>query len=139
MPEETMEAPKAPLDKTGILAFTAKAGKIHEVKAFGGVIKVKEWTATERDAFESSLVTGKGKTQRVSTANIRAKMFVRAVVDDAGARIFTDEDAFNVGQLPAAEVDKVYTVIQNVNSFSDDDIEELSGNSGADHSDSGQS
>lgn len=139
VPTEAPVDVTVPLDKTGILAFRTQAGKIHPVKAFNGELFVKEWTSAERDAFEASLVVGKGKAQKVSTANIRAKMFVRAVVNAKGERLFGDEDAGAVGQLPAAEVDRVYTVIQKVNSFSDEDIEELAGNSDSGPSASGQS
>jgi hypothetical protein len=118
--------------KESILAFRQKSGKIHEVQAFNGIVYFKEWTSGERDNFESSLVIGKGKSQRVSTNNIRAKMFVRSVCDKDGKLIFTDEEASDVGLLPAAEVDKVYAAIQKVNSVSDDDVEELAGNSNSD-------
>lgn len=114
--------------KDGILAFRQKAGAIHSVSAFGGIVYFKEWTSEERDKFEASLITGRGKAQRVSTANIRAKMFCRSVVTKDGAQIFSDEDVAEIGKLPAAEVEKVYAEIQKYNSVSDEDVEELAGN-----------
>lgn len=117
------------VSREGILAFRSKAGSVHKVTAFGGVVYFKEWTSEERDNFESSLIVGRGKAQRVSTANIRAKMFVRSVSDKDGKLIFSDEDAKEIGKLPAPEVEKVYAEIQKVNSVSDEDVEELAGNS----------
>lgn len=118
--------------RDGILAFRTKAGSVHKVPAFDGFVYFKEWTSEERDNFEGSLIVGRGKGQRVSTANIRAKMFVRSVCDANGKLIFTDEDAKEVGKLPAPEVEKVYAEIQKVNSVSDEDVEELAGNSNSD-------
>jgi hypothetical protein len=119
--------------REGILAFRSKSGSIHKVDgAFGGVVYFKEWTSEERDNFEASLIVGRGKSQRVTTANIRAKMFVRSVCDKDGKLIFSDEDAKEVGKLPAPEVEKVYAEIQKVNSVSDEDVEELAGNSNSD-------
>lgn len=124
--------PLEDVGREGILAFRSKAGTVHKVTAFGGTVYFKEWTSEERDNFEGSLITGRGKGQRVSTANIRAKMFVRSVCDKDGKQIFSDEDAKEVGKLPAHEVEKVYAEIQKVNSVSDEDVEELAGNSNSD-------
>lgn len=127
----------AGVTRDGILATKKDAGKIHEVEAFGGTIYFKEFVPASRDAFEASLVVGKGKTARVSTVNIRSKMFCRCVCDKDGKLLFSDADVGEVGQLPGPEVEKVYQAMQEVNSISDEDIEELAGNSGADLSDSG--
>lgn len=125
------KTPKAVLEeatKDGILAYRQKAGAIHSVPAFGGLVYFKEWTSEERDKFEASLITGRGKAQRVTTSNIRAKMFCRSVCTKDGAQIFSDEDIPEVGKLPAGEVEKVYAEIQKYNSVSDEDVEELAGN-----------
>lgn len=127
----TKEAPKD-ATREGILAYKSKAGVIHKVEAFGGVIYFKEWTSTERDKFEGGLIVGKGKAQRVSTENIRAKMFIRSVCDITGKLIFDDSDLNDIGSLPAAEVEKVYAEIQKVNSVSDEDVDELARNSSSD-------
>lgn len=120
---------KTDVGKDAILAFKAQAGKVHQVEAFGGVVYFKEWTSSERDKFEGSLIIGRGKKSIVSTDNIRAKMFVRSVCNKDGTLIFADKDAEEIGTLPAAEVEKVYAAIQAVNSVSDEDVEELAGNS----------
>jgi hypothetical protein len=122
------EVSSSDVGRDAILAFRHKAGSIHKVTAFGGVVYFKEWTSEERDNFESSLIVGRGKAQRVSTANIRAKMFVRSVCAADGKLIFSDEDAKEIGKLPAPEVEKVYAEIQKINSVSDEDVEELAGN-----------
>jgi hypothetical protein len=126
-----------PLGRDAMLSTKKDAKKIHQVPAFGGVVFFKEFTPSARDAFEASLVVGKGKKAKVSTKNIRAKMLAALVVDQKGRRIFKDIDVGEIGELPGPEVEKVYQAIQEVNKLSDEDIEELAGNSGADRSDSG--
>jgi hypothetical protein len=122
------KAPLEDISKDQILAFKSQAGKIHQIEAFGGTVYIKEWTSQERDRFEGSMIIGKGKRATVTIDNIRAKMFVRSVCDKNGTLIFADKDAEEIGSLPAAEVEKVYAKCQEVNSVSDEDVEELAGN-----------
>lgn len=126
----------APIGRDAIMATKKDAGRIYQVKAFGGLVYFKPFTPTERDAFEAKLVVGKGRKAKVSTINIRAKMFVSRVVDQKGRRLFRDEDYALVGGLPGPEVEKVFQAMQEVMSISDEDIEELAGNSSAGRSDS---
>lgn len=135
-----------PLGRDQILASKKDAGRIYKVRAFfidaeqkvRGWVFFKAFTPNQRDAFENSLVVGKGRKAKVSTKNIRAKMFVSCVCGAKGQRLFRDEDYAIVGQLPGPEVERVFQAMQEINSFSDEDIEELAGNSDAGRSGSGQ-
>jgi hypothetical protein len=51
------------------------------VPKWGGKVLVRELTGTERDAFEASIVTQKGKQRTTNTENIRAKLAQLAIVD----------------------------------------------------------
>lgn len=88
-------------------------------------------TARERDAFEATLVTGTGKKAQLSTDNVRARMLVRWVSDADGTRLFGDNEADAMGELGAKTVDAIYRAIQRESGITDDDVEELAGNSGA--------
>lgn len=122
------------LDRGSLLAQKDLPRKRLYVEAFGGVVCLQEMKSIERDAYEAALVIklrGKnGKEKReVTTHNIRAKLICRMVIDEAGQRIFTDEDAALLGQLPAADMDRLWTAAQTLSGVTEDDIEELAGNS----------
>ena len=103
--------------------------EVVEVPEWGGKVRVRGLTGTERDAFESSLVKTAGKIQKVDTANIRAKLCGLTMVDAEGTRLFSDKDVTLLGQKSAAALDRVYAVASRLSKISKEDVEELSGNS----------
>jgi hypothetical protein len=117
------------LTREQILSFKGKLRtEVVDVPEWGGEVIVSEISGAARDAFEASLVKGKGKQRQQDLANIRAKLVVRCVVDGDGNRVFSDADAADVGELPAAGLDRVFSVAQRLNGFKDEDIAELEGN-----------
>lgn len=103
--------------------------EIVPVPEWKGKVRVKGLMGAERDAFESSLMVGKGKQQRIDTQNIRAKLCARAIVDKDGKRLFTDEQIDKLGQKSAAALDRVYEVAARLSKISEKDVEEMAGNS----------
>jgi hypothetical protein len=83
-------------------------------------------TAAERDAFEGEIVRG-GKVQH---DNLRARLLVRCLCDDAGARLFTDKDVAELGGKNAAVVDRLFSIAQTACGLSGKDVEQLAKNSG---------
>lgn len=99
------------------------------VPEWGGTVRVKALTAKERDAFEAGLVVGKGKNRRVSIDNVRAQLVAASVVDADGKQMFKPADAEWLGDQSAAAINRVYEVAGRLSGVSDDDVEELAGNS----------
>lgn len=99
-----------------------------EMKRPGASIRVRSLTATERDAFESSLITGKGRHTRTDTRNLRAKLVALTAVNDDNSRMFTMKDVDSLGRVNAAVVDKVYGVAARLSGITEKDVEELAGN-----------
>jgi hypothetical protein len=95
-----------------------------------GVVRVRALSAIERDDFEKSIVVNAGKKgSKVDTTNIRAKLCARCIVDKAGNRIFKDDEVLKLGAKSAAAMDRVYEVAGRLSKVSEEDIEELKGNS----------
>lgn len=107
-----------------------------QVPEWSGTVRVKALTAKERDAFEAGLVTGKGRNRKVSLDNIRAQLVVASVVDENGNQMFKRADADWLGDQSAAAINRVYDVAGRLSGVSDDDLEELSGNSSGQSGDS---
>ena len=99
------------------------------VPEWGGAVIVQELTAADRDAFEASCVIKKGKSLEANLVNLRAKLIARAVVGEDGTRVFADADAEQLGQLSAAAVNRLFEVAQRLSGLTDQDVEELVGNS----------
>ena len=118
------------LTKDAILAASDMEYEIVDVPEWGGQVRVRSLTGTERDAFESSMLEGSGKNQKISTKDIRAKLCARTIVDMEDKRLFNDGEIAKLGAKSAAALDRVYTVASRLSKVSNEDVEELAKNSG---------
>ena len=98
-------------------------------------VRVRALTGTDRDAFETSLLVGSGKNQKISTLNIRAKLAALSIVDANNEPIFNLSDIETLGKKSSAALDRVFSVAQKLSKITDDDVEELAKNSGTVRSD----
>lgn len=117
------------LNHSDILAADDLKTEDVAVPEWGGTVRIKALTGTERDEFEQSLMEvkkdGSVKSQR---ANVRARLVAKVIVNEAGELIFNNADIPALGRKSAAALDRVATAAQRLNAFSDADIEELAEN-----------
>lgn len=93
---------------------------IHEMDLDGFTIRVAEMTAAAKDSFEQSLIAKneEGEQTGQDISNVRAKLIARTLVDESGARMFTDDEADMVGNtIGAGAVDPIFRFAQKVNGF----------------------
>jgi len=105
------------------------------VPEWGGTVRVRGLSGTERDAFEASIVEMRGRKTHVDTRNLRAKLVARAVVGENSQRLFQDGDVRALGEKSAAALNRVFEVAQRLSGLTEADIEELTKNSEGDQSD----
>lgn len=117
------------LTRDAILGADDLARETVPAPEWGGEVVVRALMGFERDEFEESMFTGRGKDRRANFANLRARLVALAVVDAAGKRLFTDADAAALGKKNAAVLDRVFSVAQRLSGLSAADVEELAGNS----------
>jgi len=96
-----------------------------EVPEWGGSIYVRGMTGAERDRFEASVVTTRGKSTSVNLENIRAKMAALSICDKDGVLLFTEKDVKVLAGKSAAALQRVYEVAQRLSRIGDEDIDEL--------------
>lgn len=102
-----------------------------DVPEWGGSVRVGMLTGMERDAFEQEIVTRQGKKVQMNLANVRAKLVARCVVDEEGQLVFSEKDVTALGRKSALALNRVFAVAQRLNGLTEQDIEELAGNSGS--------
>jgi hypothetical protein len=98
---------------------------------WGGDVLVQALSGTQRDEFEASMAVMRGKTVVPDTENIRAKLVARSLVDEDGGQLFTQHDVHALGLKSAAALDRVFAVASRLSGLSDEDIDDLAGNSPA--------
>jgi hypothetical protein len=109
------------------------------IPEWGGAVRVKGLNAAERDAYEASIV-GKGKGQKgPNYSNVRARLVALTVIDEAGNQLFGPADVRQLGEKSAAPIDRIYDVAARLSGITEEDEEELEGNSEPGQSDGSSS
>jgi hypothetical protein len=106
--------------------------EVVEVPEWGGSVLVWTMSGAERDAFEEGSLVKRGRKSEVSLHNLRARLCTITIRDQAGKRLFTKEDIDSLGKKSAKALDRVFGVAQRLNGFTEEDIQELVGNSKVD-------
>lgn len=102
-----------------------------ELPELNGHVFVRAMSGVQRDAWEKSLITGRGKRRAVDTANVRARLAVQCLCDDQGVRLFGDDDADVLGHLRVDSLNRIFEVAQRLSGVSDEDVDELGKSSAA--------
>ena len=98
------------------------------VPEWGGDLYVATMSGAARDAWEQSLVIRKNGKTEPNLENMRARLVVACLVDEAGNRIFKDEDAAALGKKSSKVLERLAKVAQKLNGIGDTELEELEGN-----------
>lgn len=99
-------------------------------------VMIKTLTARERDAFEASMVSGVGKSQRIDTNNVRAKLASLVIRDPVTkARMFGKDEIKALAEKSSAALDRVYERAMELSKFNKEDLEGTVGNSASAQSD----
>lgn len=111
------------------------------VPEWGGEVRVKGLTGRERDKFEAdSLTKAKKSGQRdINLENMRARLVVLCAVDENFQPIFETRDVLHLGEKSAVALERVFAAAQRLSGMSDEDMEELAGNSESDQNGSSTS
>lgn len=90
---------------------------------------VRSMSADERDEWEIGQYLVNGKDVSTNRRQLRARLVVRCVCDEHGARTFSNEDLPLVGGMDSKIVDRLYEAAVKVNRLSDADVDDLEKNS----------
>lgn len=123
------------LDRNAILKADDLKTETVAVPEWGGEVSVRTLSGTERDAFEQSCFERNGKSVEYNMVNMRARLCVLCIVDDAGKVVFSAHDINMLGSKSGKALERVYEVAQRLSGLSKDDMDVLSKNSKADLSD----
>lgn len=84
------------------------------VPEWGGTVRVRMMSGIERDAFSNSLLGSEGKTD---LTNYRAKLVAASIVDESGAREFSESDVQALGGKSASALERVFVVADRLNTM----------------------
>lgn len=93
-----------------------------QVPEWGGSVLVRTMSGSERDRFEANHLKNPDR-------DVRARLAVATVCDEAGKPLFSEADVATLGTKSAAALDRILPVAMKLNGIGKRDIEELEGNS----------
>ena len=103
------------------------AREVVDVPEWGGSVIVQQLSLVDAARWEQWVID-----QDLESLDYRETVYPRlvalSVVDEAGARVFTDDHIAALGGKSKTALERIVTVAQRLNSYTDDDIEELAGN-----------
>lgn len=104
------------------------------VPEWGDEVIIRGLTGEELDAYQGSRrqIRNAGTAQAEVVFiqdNARAGLLVKCIVDENGDRIFTDQDTGLLGMKNGKVLDRLYDVATRLSGMSDDEAEEIEGNS----------
>ena len=116
------------LTKDEILAAKDTKYEDIDVPEWGGKVRIKCMTGSERDAYEASLYELKGTEVKLNREDMRAKLLARVLVNEHGKRLFADGEIKALGEKSAHALERIYVAAQKLNAISNDSVELLAKN-----------
>ena len=99
------------LDRAAILGADDIAYETVAVPEWGGSVRIRGLTGSERDQYDAeSFRLGQGKGGD-SLADFRVRRVARGIVDEKGARVFSDADLKALGAKNGAVIDRLDDVV----------------------------
>jgi hypothetical protein len=99
------------------------------VPEWGGTVRLRGLTGSERDDFEGSITkVVKGKEVR-DVRNFRARLIALSAVNEDGTRMFDPNEVAALGRRSSAALSRLFDVACRLSGITDDDVKELEGNS----------
>ncbi|MFJ9558048.1 hypothetical protein ACIRPH_29945 [Nocardiopsis sp. NPDC101807] len=112
------------LGRDAILGADDLAYDTVPVPEWGGTVRIRALTGTERDRFEAEIA---GNTKRLKLDNVRAKFVAKCIVDAKGNAVFSSSDVAALGRKNAAVLNRVFEKCQRLSGLTDEDVDELLG------------
>jgi hypothetical protein len=117
-----------PLNRDAILKANDLPLEVVEVPEWGGSVCVRGMTGAERSRFEQSVTKIQGKNVTVNLDNVPARIAVMCTVDEAGERLFTDNDLAELGAKSASALNRIMEVAMRLSGLSNAEIEAIAKN-----------
>lgn len=113
------------LGRDAILAADDTQVEDVAVPEWGGTVRIKGLTGTERDQYEAWIISGKGKNRNINLRNSRAKLVMMAVVDADGKRVFDEADIIRLGAKSALGLQRVFDKAAALSGLDEETLEKI--------------
>src|SRR5574341_2352955 len=113
------------LSRDAILAAVDVQTEDVPVPEWGGTVRVRGLTGTERDQYELWIVQGKGRNRDINIRQSRAKLVMMCVVDGDGKRLFDEADIVALGRKSALALPRVFDKAGALSGLDEETLEKI--------------
>lgn len=109
--------------------------RVVEIPEWGGSVKVRALTGTERDRLEASVArtNARGEMMGLNLVNLRARLCAMTMIDEEGNLLFTSNaDILALGGKAGTVLNRIFEVAQELSGITAEDVEKLTKNSSGD-------
>lgn len=112
--------------------FAAKQRRYLEVPIpeLGDTARIQSLTELEKSRFEMQATTSAGKYSKEKLMYWRQRLVCLVTVDEAGNRVFSDDDVGKLSDIDGAVTSRIFDAAQEHCGFQPGDIEDMVKNSG---------
>lgn len=103
------DAPPPVLDRAAILAARDDRTELVDVPEWGGRVRMRGFTGTERDGWEADIIAAERKG--LVPRDIRVRRVAMCLVDEDGKRLFGDRDMAELGRKNGVVIDRLDDVV----------------------------
>jgi hypothetical protein len=113
------------LSRDAILGAEDRTFEEVDCPEWGGTVRLRSISGAERDNYEQGLIQQRGNSRQMNMRNARAKLIVLCAVDEAGRRMFTEQDVSALGRKNAKPLDRLFDACRRLSGLSEDDVDKL--------------
>src|SRR5688572_4900223 len=93
------------------------------VPEWGGPVRGRGLSASERDAFEATVVRQKGKDIQINRQNLRARLVAMSLVgEDGKTPLIKEEQIPSLSTQSAAVIERIFEVCQKLSGLAPADV-----------------
>ena len=133
-PTPTVAAGPRLLTRAAILAAPDTTYEDMEIPEWGGVIRVRSLTGTERDAYDSESYLASQQKGGTALDQFRVRRVAKCIVDENGLRVFSDADVAVLGEKNGSVIDRIDDVIVRLSGIGQDAVDKAKADLKADPS-----
>lgn len=111
------------LNKTAIFEAEDTETVDVEVPEWGGSLRIKALTGTQRDKYEASLAKLKNGVPVPDMHNARARLVAWSAINEDGSRLFLDSEIMRLGNKNAKALDRVFEAAAKLSGITPEDVE----------------
>lgn len=128
--------PLPPLSREEILAADDLPCEQVRIEGWGGTVRIRTLSGTERDGFEHLVQLARRGSNRVDLRGLKVKLLILTVCGEDRKPLFAETDAPALNAKSSRVIEELFQQAMILNGMTKEAVDEMAGNSDSDRNDS---